>query len=290
MKRIVLPQRIGSVAARNGALHPAAQPDRWRLCIAADLLAAAWALELAVRLTPPLRSGPWAIRSISFPGTVLMILLFTSIFSTISIIEDRKEGFLQAVLVAPVPRSALVFGKLLGGTSLALMQGVLFMLLAPLVGIPVSRIPATLLMLTLVAFGLTALGYVIAWNMDSTQGFHAIMNLFLIPMWLLCGAVFPASGAPGWLRVVMELNPLTYGMSAVRWSIYGQGRRIDDGYSWIWAVCWRHCCVRRSALRSRDQHDETAGMRLSRSLITLMLTGCAGSLASPTTAPFPNSA
>ena len=156
-----------------------------------------------------------------FPGTVLMILLFTSIFSTISIIEDRKEGFLQAVLVAPVPRSALVFGKLLGGTSLAMMQGVLFMLLAPLVGIPVSRIPATLLMLTIVAFGLTALGYVIAWNMDSTQGFHAIMNLFLIPMWLLCGAVFPASGAPGWLRAVMQLNPLTYGMSAVRWAIYG---------------------------------------------------------------------
>src|SRR5688572_2609967 len=156
-----------------------------------------------------------------FPGTVLMILLFTSIFSTISVIEDRKEGFLQAVLVAPVPRSALVFGKLLGGTSLALMQGVLFMLLAPLVGISVSRIPATLLVLTLVAFGLTALGYVIAWNMDSTQGFHAIMNLFLIPMWLLCGAVFPTSGAPGWLRAVMNLNPLTYGMSTVRWAIYG---------------------------------------------------------------------
>jgi len=157
-----------------------------------------------------------------FPGTVLMILLFTSIFSTISIIEDRKEGFLQAVLVAPVPRSALVFGKLLGGTSLAMMQGVLFMMLAPLVGISIRRIPATLVMLALVAFGLTALGYVIAWKMDSTQGFHAIMNLFLIPMWLLSGAVFPASGAPAWLRTVIGLNPLTYGMSAVRWSIYGR--------------------------------------------------------------------
>jgi ABC-2 type transport system permease protein len=156
-----------------------------------------------------------------FPGTVLMILLFTSIFSTISIIEDRKEGFLQAVLVAPVPRSALVFGKLLGGTSLALMQGVLFMLLAPMVGISITRIPAALGMLALVAFGLTALGYVIAWKMDSTQGFHAIMNLFLIPMWLLSGAVFPSSGAPGWLRAVMDVNPLTYGMSAVRWAIYG---------------------------------------------------------------------
>jgi len=156
-----------------------------------------------------------------FPGTVMLILLFTSIFSTISIIEDRKEGFLQAVLVAPVPRSAFVFGKLLGGTSLAFVQGVLFMLLAPFVGISVSRIPLTLLLLALVAFSLTALGYIIAWKMDSTQGFHAIMNLLLIPMWLLCGSVFPASGAPVWLRWVISANPLTYGLAAVRWSIYG---------------------------------------------------------------------
>jgi len=156
-----------------------------------------------------------------FPGTVVLILLFTAIFSTISIIEDRKEGFLQAVLVAPVPRSSFVMGKLLGGTTLAFVQGVLFMLLAPMVGIPVSSIPITLLLLALVAFSLTALGYIIAWRMDSTQGFHAIMNLLLIPMWLLCGAVFPASGAPVWLRGVIAINPLTYGLSAVRWSIYG---------------------------------------------------------------------
>jgi ABC-2 type transport system permease protein len=156
-----------------------------------------------------------------FPGTVLLVLLFTSIFSTISIIEDRKEGFLQAVLVAPVPRSAFVFGKLMGGTSLALIQGVLFMLLAPMAGISILSIPSALGTLALVAFGLTALGYIIAWKMDSTQGFHAIMNLFLIPMWLLSGAVFPASGAPGWLKAVILVNPVAYGLSAVRWSIYG---------------------------------------------------------------------
>lgn len=156
-----------------------------------------------------------------FPGTVLLVLLFTSIFSTISIIEDRKEGFLQAVLVAPIPRSAFVFGKLMGGTSLAVIQGVLFMLLAPFVGISVLAIPAALGILALVSFGLTALGYVIAWKMDSTQGFHAIMNLLLIPMWLLSGSVFPASGAPAWLKAVIMINPVTYGLAAVRWSIYG---------------------------------------------------------------------
>ncbi len=156
-----------------------------------------------------------------FPGTVLLVLLFTSIFSTISIIEDRKEGFLQAVLVAPIPRSAFVFGKLMGGTSLAVIQGVLFMLLAPFVGISVRAIPPALGILALVSFGLTALGYIIAWKMDSTQGFHAIMNLLLIPMWLLSGSVFPASGAPPWLRAVILVNPVTYGLAAVRWAIYG---------------------------------------------------------------------
>jgi ABC-2 type transport system permease protein len=157
-----------------------------------------------------------------FPGTVVMILLFTSIFATISIIEDRKEGFLQGVLVAPTPRVTIVLGKVAGSTSLALIQGAIFMALAPfVVGTPPGAIPLALGVLALVAFGLTGLGYLIAWSMESTQGFHAIMNLFLIPMWLLSGAVFPATGAPGWLQWVIRVNPLTYGVAAVRWSMYG---------------------------------------------------------------------
>ena len=157
-----------------------------------------------------------------FPGTVVLILLFTAIFATISIIEDRREGFLQSVLVAPIPRTTIVLGKVAGSTTLALIQGTLFLILAPLViGVSPSAVLITLVILGLVAFGLTALGYVIAWSLDSTQGFHAIMNLFLIPLWLLSGAVFPASGAPGWLQWVMGVNPLTYGVAAVRWSLYG---------------------------------------------------------------------
>ncbi|MBI4471569.1 MAG: ABC transporter permease [Acidobacteria bacterium] len=171
------------------------------------------------QLPPP--GGNMSYMEYFFPGTAVLILLFTSIFSTISIIEDRKEGFLQGVLVAPIPRSAFVLGKLLGGTSLAVMQGLFLMLLAPLLGISVTAIPGTLATMALVAFGLTALGYLIAWRMDSTQGFHAIMNLFLVPMWLLSGSVFPASGAPAWLKWIITLNPLTYGLAAMRWSIYG---------------------------------------------------------------------
>ena len=167
----------------------------------------------------------------SFPGTLALILLFTSIFSTISIIEDRQVGFLQSVLVAPVRRSAITLGKILGGTTLAVLQALVFLLLAPTVGI--SLTPAKLLaltgMLVLVGFALTAVGFLIAWRMDSTQGFHAIMNLLLIPMWLLSGSFFPASGAPRWIRAIISANPLTYGVGAVRRILYmGSSKAVMD--------------------------------------------------------------
>ncbi len=153
-----------------------------------------------------------------YPGTLALILLFTAIFSTISVIEDRHEGFLQGVLVAPIPRLAVVLGKVFGGTTLALLQAALFLVLAPLANtpIPVEILPLLFLVLAVFAFALTGLGFVLAWLLDSTQGFHAIMNLVLFPMWLLSGAVFPSSGAAGWVRAVMLVNPMTYGVSAVR--------------------------------------------------------------------------
>jgi ABC-2 type transport system permease protein len=155
-----------------------------------------------------------------FPGTIVMILLFTAIFSTISIIEDRREGFLQGVLVAPVSRMAIVLGKVLGGTILATGQGLLFLLLAPTIGIrPTPAAWAlTIVVMLVVSFALTALGFCIAWRMSSTQGFHAIMNLFLMPMWFLSGALFPARESA--LRWVMQCNPLTYGVSAIRQAMY----------------------------------------------------------------------
>lgn len=153
-----------------------------------------------------------------YPGIIVLTLLFTAIFSTISIIEDRREGFLQSVLVAPVSRGSMVLGKILGSASIAVLQGALFLLLAPFIHISLSvqTIALSIFVLFVVAFGLSNLGFLIAWRSESTQGFHAIMNLFLMPMWLLSGAFFPASGAPMWIRALIRLNPLTYGMSALR--------------------------------------------------------------------------
>src|ERR1700747_3150940 len=160
----------------------------------------------------------------SYPGILILIVLFTSIFTMMSVIEDRKEGFLLSVLVAPVPRSAIVLGKVLGGTTLAAAQGLIFLVFAPLVGVRIGFGAFLLVVLTvfLVSFALTALGFAIAWPMDSTSAFHAIINLFLIPLWLLSGALFPLSGASGWLRIVMRLNPLTYGVEALRALLYPQ--------------------------------------------------------------------
>src|SRR6516162_10030373 len=157
-----------------------------------------------------------------FPGALIMIVLFTAIFTMMSVIEDRKEGFLLSVLVAPVSRSVIVLGKVLGGATLATLQGLIFLVFAPALGVHFTFVSfgLTVLVVFLMAFSLTALGFIIAWPMDSTQAFHAIINLFLIPLWLLSGSLFPLSGASMWIRLVMRINPLTYGTDALRMLLY----------------------------------------------------------------------
>jgi len=157
-----------------------------------------------------------------YPGTLILIVLFTSIFTMMSVIDDRKEGFLLSVLVAPVPRTAIVLGKVLGGTTLAAVQGLIFLIFAPFAGVHLELFQVLLVAVVvfLVSFSLTALGFAIAWPMDSSQAFHGIVNLFLIPMWLLSGALFQQTGASGWIRAVMNLNPLTYGVEALRRLLY----------------------------------------------------------------------
>jgi ABC-2 type transport system permease protein len=157
-----------------------------------------------------------------YPGALIMIILFTSIFTMMSVIEDRKEGFLLSVLVAPVPRSAIVLGKVLGGTTLAAIQGMIFLIFAPFAGVHLDLVKVLLVgvVVFLVSFALTALGFAIAWPMDSTQAFHGIVNLFLIPLWLVSGALFPLSGASGWIRIIMRVNPLTYGVEGLRQLLY----------------------------------------------------------------------
>lgn len=157
-----------------------------------------------------------------YPGTILLVVLFAAIFATISVIEDRHEGFLQGVLVAPVGRSSLVIGKLLGGSTIAWLQGVVLLALAPFAGIHLTWTGTieSAGVLALIAIAMTALGFGFAWKVDSTQGYHGVMNLIMFPLWLLSGALFPAAGAPRWLAWIMRLNPLTYGLAALRQALF----------------------------------------------------------------------
>ncbi|MFN3596697.1 MAG: ABC transporter permease [Rubricoccaceae bacterium] len=160
-----------------------------------------------------------------FPGIVALILLFTAIFSTIAVVEERQSGFLQAALVAPQPRLALVLGVVLGGTTLAVGQAMLFLLLAPLAGLSPGLAGAAVVLLasTLTALAFTSLGFLLAWRLRTTRGFHAVMNLFLLPLWFLSGAFFPAEGAPPALQVLMQVNPAFYGVAALRHGLHGLG-------------------------------------------------------------------
>src|SRR5262245_12974472 len=176
-------------------------------------------------------------REYFFPGTLALILLFTAIFTTISIIEDRREGFLQSVLVAPMSRWAMVLGKLIGGSAIALAQALLFAVLGLTLGVPFSPLgwAAMAIFAAVTALALTGLGFVIAWRTDSVQGFHAIMSVFLFPLWLLSGAFFPAPD--GWLGVIMRCNPLTYAVAGLRRLIYlGDSAAVADLPSLV--VCW----------------------------------------------------
>jgi ABC-2 type transport system permease protein len=152
-----------------------------------------------------------------YPGALLMVVLFSSIFGAISLIEDRREGFLQGVLVAPVSRMAIVGGKVLGGTILSCFQVALMLLAAPLAmsGVTAAVLVGALAVLALVSTALNGLSLAFAWRINSVQGFHGVMNLVLFPLWLFSGALFPASGAHPIIQWMMKVNPIAYAHSAL---------------------------------------------------------------------------
>jgi ABC-2 type transport system permease protein len=157
-----------------------------------------------------------------YPGVMMMMMLFASIFGSITIIEDRDAGFLQGVLASPVNRLTIVLGKVIGVTTIALIQTLIFTIAAPFLGL---HFGAGSLVMLLVAFllsslGFSALGFMLAWKMRSTAGFHAIMMVFLMPLWMLSGALFPISGVPGWMSFVMMINPVHHALNIVRAPFY----------------------------------------------------------------------
>ena len=163
------------------------------------------------------------------PGMVALTVLFTAIYSTLSVVEDRQSGVLQAVLVAPQPRAALVLGVILGGATLAVGQAALIAALAPLAGLAPGLVGAAVALGAGVLLAVTfcAFGFVMAWRLSSGRAYHAVMNVVLIPVWLLSGAFFPESGASDAVALAMRLNPATYGVGLLRYGLEGVPESIS---------------------------------------------------------------
>jgi ABC-2 type transport system permease protein len=156
-----------------------------------------------------------------FPGVVSMAVLFTAISSAISIVWDREFGFLREMLVAPISRTSIVLGKALGGSTIAMFQGTLMLVFAPLIGVRLDVVLVIILMLEmlLLAFTMTSLGIVIASRMQSMESFSVVMQFVLMPMFFLSGALFPLTHVPGWLAFLNKLDPVTYGVDPLRQAI-----------------------------------------------------------------------
>lgn len=157
-----------------------------------------------------------------YPGIIAMTVLFTSVFSAISIIYDRQFGFLKEVIAAPIPRTSVAVGKVFGGATMAMLQGVVLLLLMPLIGgigITFYKIFMTLIIMAVIAVGMTSLGVAVAARLKSLEGFPIIMNFLLLPMLFLSGAMFPLQGLPTWMTILTKLDPLSYGVDALRGTI-----------------------------------------------------------------------
>ena len=167
-----------------------------------------------------------ADESISFsawllPGMMTLIAMFSSIFSSLSTIEDRQTGWLQAVLVSPAPRLSIALGRALGGGSVAFIQAGILLAAIPLIGLSTGFIGVLLALfsLAMASLAMSAIGLAFAWRCQSASSFHSVMNLVFMPMWLLSGSVFPINGSSTWLSIVAWCNPLTWCTSAMRTSL-----------------------------------------------------------------------
>ncbi len=180
------------------------------------------------RLVPQDATGTDYMRFL-FPGIVGMTILFSSIFSSISIIWDKEFGFLKEILVAPVSRLSIILGKALSGTILSTIQAIIVMLLSPVIGVylGVVDILYSLLMIILLSFCISILGIVIASFYESLESFSTIMNFIVMPMFFLSGALYPVERLPLILKMATYINPLTYGVDGLRHVMLPGGVILD---------------------------------------------------------------
>jgi ABC-2 type transport system permease protein len=193
------------------------------------------------RIVPSTGTEHVDFRTFMFPGVLGMTVLFTSIFSAVSIVWDREFGFLREMLIAPVRRGALILGKCLGGTTVASIQGAIMLALAGLVHIPYSPVLLLTLVLEMVlaAFVITATGIMLASRIGQVETFQPVVQFFVMPMFFLSGALFPLTGLPRWLLVLTKIDPLSYAVDPMRRAIFSHisaspalGQLLNAGMTW----------------------------------------------------------
>jgi ABC-2 type transport system permease protein len=181
------------------------------------------------------------LKTFIYPGILCISVMFTAMFSAASIVWDREFGFLREMMVAPVRRSSIVIGKCLGGATVACSQGIIMILLGPLVHVPynVTLILGIFGLQLLLAFTITAFGVMIAVRIKQMQSFFGVMQMLVMPMFFISGALFPASGLPGWLTVLNRIDPLTYAVDPMRRLVFSHltvspaaRRALDPGVTW----------------------------------------------------------
>jgi ABC-2 type transport system permease protein len=185
------------------------------------------------------------LKTFIYPGILCMTVMFTAMFSAASIVWDREFGFLREMMVAPVRRSSIVIGKCLGGATVATFQGVIVLAIAGLVHVPYAPalIFGALGIQLLLAFAITAFGLSVAIRIKQMQSFMGVMQMIVMPMYFISGAMFPASGLPTWLTVLNRIDPLAYAVDPMRRLVFGHlhispvARHVlDPGITW-WG--WR---------------------------------------------------
>jgi ABC-2 type transport system permease protein len=168
-------------------------------------------------------SGGLSYAQFVYPGVMGMAVLFSAIFGAMSIVWDREFGFLKEILVAPIDRSAVAIGKALGGATQAMIQGVVLLVLAPIIGVKLDVGSVLLLLpfLFILAFALSSMGVALASRMTSMQGFQIVMNFLMMPLFFLSGSLFPLTNVPDWMAVLGRLDPVSYGMDPIRRIVLG---------------------------------------------------------------------
>jgi ABC-2 type transport system permease protein len=168
------------------------------------------------------QTGNVSLRTFIFPGVLSLSVLFTAMFSAVSIVWDREFGFLREMLVAPVRRSAIITGKCLGGATVATIQGVIVLAMAGLVHVPYAPVMLMTLFfeMMLLGFAVTAFGLVVAARVKQIQSMMGLMQAILMPLMFLSGALYPLSGLPSWLNALVHFNPITYAVHPFRQAVF----------------------------------------------------------------------